>query len=157
MQVVSGLLHPLRQLHGRSGLVFNPKGDFAVRVHIEKLRPGVLEHRADFSGDLVHGQLADLLSIHQYAARQFSRIELWDQAVDQPCDGGLAASAPAAEQDALSIRNRQIDVVQAVMLLALVGKRHMLQFNHPNTPFQYSPTARYAAKQTPARRSAGPM
>ena len=71
MQVVSGLLHPLRQLHGRSGLVFNPKGDFAVRVHIEKLRPGVLEHRADFSGDLVHGQLADL----QMCIRDSSRVE----------------------------------------------------------------------------------
>ena len=80
-----------------------------------------------------------------------------EDAGDHAGKGGLAASAPAAEQDALSIRNRQIDVVQAVMLLALVGKRHMLQFNHPNTPFQYSPTARYAAKQTPARRSAGPM
>ena len=35
------------------------------------------------------------------------------KAVDQPCDGGLAASAPAAEQDALSVRNRQIDVPRA--------------------------------------------
>lgn len=93
----------------------------------------------------------------RYGTAYLGRIELWDQAVDQPCDGGLAASAPAAEQDALSVRNRQIDVVQAIMLLPLVGKRHMLQLNHPNTPFQYSPTARYAAKQTPARRSAGPM
>lgn len=52
---------------------------------------------------------------------------------------------------------KKLVIPLAVMLLALVGKRHMLQFNHPNTPFQYSPTARYAAKQTPARRSAGPM
>ena len=135
VQVFRRLLHPLRQFSGRPGLILDAEGDLAVRVHVKKLRSGILEHRADLGGDLVRGEAADLLAIHPHAAGQLACIELGDQSVHQPCDGGLAAPAPPAKQDALPVRNGQVNVPEAVMLLSLVGEGHPSQFDHPNTPF----------------------
>ena len=135
VQVLRRLLHPLRQFLGRPGLILDAKGDLAVRVHVEKLRSGILEHRAHLGGNLVHGKAADLLAIHPHAAGHLACIELGDQTVHQSCDGGLAAPTSAAEQDALPVRNGQVNVPEAVMLLSLVGEGHPFQFDHPNTPF----------------------
>ena len=134
-QVLRRLLHPLRQFLGRPGLILDAEGDLAVRVHVKKLRSGILEHRAYLGGDLVHGKAADLLAIHPHAAGQLACIELGDQTVHQPCDGGLAAPTSAAEQDALPVRNGQVNVPETVMLLPLIGEGDPFQFDHPNTPF----------------------
>ena len=135
VQVSRRLLYALRQFPGRPGLILAAEGDLAGRVHIKKLRSGILEHRADLGGDLIRGKATDLLSIHPHAAGQLTCVKLRDQTVHQPCDGGLAAPAAAAEQNALPVRNGQVNVPKAVMLLSLVGEEHPFQFDHPNTPF----------------------
>ena len=47
-----------------------------------------------------------------------------------------AFSAPAAatEQDAFSVRNFQIDVMQPTMFLPRIGKRYIFKLNQPITP-----------------------
>ena len=43
-QILRRLLNPLRQFPGRPGLILDAEGDLAVRVHVKKLRSGILEH-----------------------------------------------------------------------------------------------------------------
>ena len=43
-QILRRLLHALRQFLGRPGLILDAEGDLAVRVHVKKLRSGILEH-----------------------------------------------------------------------------------------------------------------
>ena len=44
VQVSRRLLYALRQFLGRPGLILDAEGDLAVRVHVKKLRSGILEH-----------------------------------------------------------------------------------------------------------------
>ena len=43
-QILRRLLHALRQFLGRPSLILDAEGDLAVRVHVKKLRSGILEH-----------------------------------------------------------------------------------------------------------------
>ena len=75
-QIVGCLFHSLYQLLWRTSLVLNAKGDLAVCVHIEKLCPWILENGADLSGNLIHRDIADFLTIYQHTAMKFPLIKL---------------------------------------------------------------------------------
>ena len=107
----SRLRHAALKLPLRNRLVFHAEGDFAVGIHIEKLRAGVLEHAAHPLRNAVHGQPAHILPVQQHAPGQLSRKELRDQAVDQPRQRGFAAAAAPAEQHALPVRDREADIL----------------------------------------------
>lgn len=53
------LFHPLL----RHCLVFHAEGDLAVGVHIEKLRPGILEHAAHLFRNAVHGKIGEVFAV----------------------------------------------------------------------------------------------
>ena len=75
-QIVGCLFHSLYQLLWRTGLVLNAKGNLAVCVHIEKLCPWILENGTDLSGNLVHGEAADFLTVYQHTALKLSLVKL---------------------------------------------------------------------------------
>ena len=122
MQIFCCLFYPFLQFLYRPGFIFNSKRNFTVRIHIEKLRPGILKDGAHLCGNLIHGQVADFLSVHQHAPLKFSLIKLWDQAVYQPCDRCFPTPAAATEQDTFPVCNFQADSMQTVMLLPLIRK-----------------------------------
>ena len=90
--------------------MFNSKGNLTVCINIEKLRPWILENGANLSGNLIHGDIADFLTIYQHMAMKFPLIKLRDQSIHQPCNRCFSAPAAATEQDAFSVRNFLIDV-----------------------------------------------
>ena len=98
------------------------EGNLAVGVYIEKLRPGILKDGAHLCGDLIHGQVADFLSVHQHTPLKFSLVKLWNQAVYQPCDRCFSTPATATEQDTFPVCNFQADSMQTTMLLSLIRK-----------------------------------
>ena len=53
------LFHPLL----RHCLVFHAEGDLAVGVHIEKLRPGILEHTAHLFRNAIHWQDGEVFAV----------------------------------------------------------------------------------------------
>ena len=53
MQIFSCLFYSLSQFLRRASFIFNPKGNLAVCINIEKLRPWILENGADLSGNLM--------------------------------------------------------------------------------------------------------
>ena len=110
MQILCCLFYPLGQFLGRAGLILNTEGDLAVGVHIEKLCPWILKNRTNLCGNLIHGEAADFLAVYQHTALKLSLVKLRNQPVHQPCDRCFSAPATAAEQDAFSVRNFQIDV-----------------------------------------------
>ena len=142
--------HPLL----RHSLVFHAERNLAVGVHIEELRPGILEYTADLFGDAVHGKLGEVFAVKQHFAAQFPREELRNQTIDQPGQGGFPAAAPSAQQDALPIGYRQTDVFQPTIRTVRVGKRHILKFDHTPTAFHTISAARNAVKSTIVRKSA---
>ena len=110
MQIFSCLLYSLSQFLRRASFIFNSKGNLTVYINIEKLRPWILENGANLSGNLIHGDIADFLTIYQHTAMKLPLIKLRDQSIHQPCNRCFSAPAAATEQDAFSVRNFQIDV-----------------------------------------------
>ena len=155
MQRICGLSHAALQLRLRDGFVFHPEGDLAVGIHIEKLRPGILEHAAHLFRDAVHGQAGKVFAIQQYLAAQFAGKELRDQAVDEPRQRGLAAAAAAAEQDALPVRDGETDIFQAALCAVGIGEGHVPEFDHAPTAFHAISAARNAANSAMTSQSAG--
>ena len=133
-QIVGCLFHSLYQLLWRTSLVLNSKGNLAVCINIEKLRPWILENGANLSGNLIHRDIADFLTIYQHTAMKLSLIKLRYQSIHQPCNRCFSAPAAATEQDAFSVRNFQIDVMQPTMFLPRIGKRYIFKLNQPITP-----------------------
>ena len=134
MQIFSCLFYSLSQFLRRASFIFNSKGNLAVCINIEKLRPWILENGADLSGNLIHGDIADFLTIYQNTTMNISLIKLRDQSIHQPCDRCFSAPAAATEQDTFSVRNFQIDVMQPAMFLSCIGKRYIFKLNQPITP-----------------------
>ena len=95
---------------------------------------GILENGADLSGNLIHGDIADFLTIYQHTAMNLPLIKLRDQSIHQPCNRCFSAPAAATEQDEFSVRNFQIDVAQPTMFLPRIGKRYIFKLNQPITP-----------------------
>lgn len=65
MQCLCGFRNTPFHLLLRGGFVFHTEGDLAVCVHIEKLRPRILEHTADFLRNAVHRQVSEVFSVKQ--------------------------------------------------------------------------------------------
>ena len=76
MQIFSCLLYSLSQFFGRASFIFNSKGNLTVCINIEKLRPWILENGANLSGNLVHGDIADFLTIYQHTTMKLPLIKL---------------------------------------------------------------------------------
>ena len=76
MQIFSCLLYSLSQFLRRASFIFNSEGNLAVCINIKKLRPWILENGADLSGNLIHRDIADFLTIYQHTAMKFPLIKL---------------------------------------------------------------------------------
>ena len=126
---------PLRQFPGRPGLILDAEGDLAVRVHVKNCVLGFWNTDPTLAAIWYMGRLLISCPSTSTLPVKFSLVKLRDQSVHQPCDGGLAASAAPTEQDTLPIRDGQVNVPEAIMLLPLIGKGYLFQFDHPNTPF----------------------
>src|SRR5699024_3590134 len=109
MHILCCLFYPLGQFLGRTGLILNTEGNLAVCVHIEKLSPWILKDRTDLSGNLVHRQITDFLTVYQYTTMKFPLIKLRDQSIDQACNRCFTTPTAPTEQDTFSIYNFQID------------------------------------------------
>ena len=122
---------------------------------MKKLRPGVLKDAAHFLRDPVEGEFRQILPVQQHPARQLPGEELGDEAVDKAGEGGLAAAAAAAEQDALPVRDGETDIFQAALCAVGIGEGHVPEFDHAPTAFHAISAARNAANSAMTSQSAG--
>ena len=146
--------HPGAELRWGPGLALQAEGDLAVGVHVEKLRPGILEDAAHLLRDPVEGEFRQILPVQQHPARQLPGEELGDEAVDKAGEGGLAAAAAAAEQDALPVRDGEAHLMEPTVPALRIGEGNLLKLDHKIPPFQRSSMARNAAKRTITAQSA---
>lgn len=153
-QLLRRPVHPGPEFRRRPGLALQAEGDLAVAVHVEKLRPGVLEDAAHLLRDPVHGQRRQVLPVQQHPARQLPGEELGDEAVDEPGEGGLAAAAAAAEQDALPVGDGEAHVMEPALPALRIAEGHMLKLDHRIPPVQRSSMAKNAAKRAITTQSA---
>ena len=130
VQRFGGLLHPRTQLFLGQRLVLQAESDLAVRVHVEKLRPRILEHTAYFLRNAIQRQLQQGLPVQLHVPGQLPGEELGDEPVEEPGEGGLPTAAAAAEEDALSVRDGQVDVFQPAVRAVRVGKGHVVKAYH---------------------------
>ena len=66
--------------------------------------------------------------------------------IRNPGERGLAAAAPAADQDALPVRDREIYIFKSPVRAVRIGKRDVSELNHCPTAFMTSSLTRNAAK-----------
>ena len=146
--------HTPHHLLLRDGLIFHTEGNLTVGVHIKKLRPGILEHAAHLLRNAVHGQLGKVFAVKQNLSAQLAHEELRDQTVYQPGESSLSAAGAPAEQDALSVRNGEVNMLQPSVRAVRIGKGHILKFDHTPTAFHTISPVRNAANRTSTRKSA---
>ena len=134
MQAVGGIIQPTEDLTPGHTLIFQAKGQLTVGIHVEKLTFGVLENRPHLPGQLVKRLFPHRRAVEQDLSGQRAVLrKCRDQAVDQLRDGGLSAAGSAAEQDTLARSDGQIHMGEGAHFFC-IGKGHILQLYHGNTP-----------------------
>ena len=119
-------------------VIFRAKGQFAGRVHIEKLGAWILEHRAYFLRNLKERQIAGIFPAQIDRACKSPLVVMGDQAVQQTGQGCLAAAGGPAEKNKGAVLNRTGDMLQRPFRQAFpihravcrIGKRHISALNH---------------------------
>lgn len=81
--------------------------------------------------------------------------QLLMQAAEGAGEGGLAGAVAAAEQDELSVRDGEDDVIQAAVRAVRVGEGHVPEVYHTDTAFHTSSAAGNAASRIITAQSAG--
>ena len=104
--------------------------------------------------EVVASMVGEILTVQQHPARQLPGEELGDEAVDKAGEGGLAAAAAAAEQDALPVRDGEAHVMEPTVPALRIGEGNLLKLDHKIPPFQRSSMARNAAKRAITAQSA---
>ncbi len=154
MQSFGGFCCTLLHLLARHGLILHAESNFTVRIHIEKLGPGILEYTSDLLRNAVQGKSCKIFAVQQNLSAPFSCEELRDQTVDEPRQRGLSAAAPTAEQNTLPVRNREINMLKTAVCMVGIVKGHILKFDHTNTSFHINSAIKNAKNSAIARKSA---
>ena len=154
MQLIGSPLYTLCKLLGRTGLIFNAESYLAVRIHIEKLRAGILEHAPHLFRNAVHRHFCDIFTVKKHLALQLALKKLRDKSVHKPCESCFSAAAPSAENDKLTVGNSQINVVQTALRAVGICKGNIFEFYHWFHPFSKSPLMKNAANTAMTMQSA---
>ena len=157
-QIVHGFRHTLADLAFRSRAAFQREGDLARRIHVEELRPRVLEHAPDRERDLPAVHLRAVAPVDHHTAGKRSGKERRRKSVGEPCQRRLAASRRAAHEHARALRYRKVNMRHTGGPLRhgpRVGKRHVGKFDHA-TILRTIADARTATATVTAAASAAP-
>ena len=138
MQCLHRIRHLAANLFRGTSLVFQTKGQFAVRVQVEELGFWVLEYGAYLSSQLVHRRFSRIRAVYfhppfQAAAGGKGR----NQAVDQFRHCGLPAAGGPAQQNALPRSHCHADLGESFLTFS-ISEGNMVHGNHrPYPPLLY--------------------
>ena len=105
IKLLRSWFHPLNDFFFRQTLIFTPKGQFAGGVHRKKLRAGILKNTPHIFRCFIERKSADIFSIQQNLAAQFTLIIIRDQPIHQPGQGCFSAAGLSTQKDDLPIRD----------------------------------------------------
>ena len=126
-QRIHSFRHPGTNLFRRAARVLQPKGQFAVRVQIEKLGLGILEYRSHLSGQLMHGRLGGVQAAHLHPSLQAAAGGKGrDQAVDKLGHRSLSTAGGTAQQDTFARPDGGVQAGQGLPG-AVITKGNMLK------------------------------